>query len=551
MSRVFSEDPKDSEFKQKVSDAVEEANDKGSATVKDADTDLELSKTNDGVEIKDKLNGETTVARENPNDANDLVLDAKETETPAEGGEGKEKGDEVTISEVKPDEEYEVKASDVTFSVKGNLKAAIKAAKKFGKTITFSDFPEADFTKQDGTVQEPARNVPANTGVVDPNKTGMPANRSFAETIEEAKKAAEEDPEGSILSVDNEDGTTDQYHCKKTDKGFSWHKLDPKTMTYSSEIPEDDIVANLDGTNMNPEQQVDPHEGREGAKANEATAENFSEALKQAEDSVEETGEPAIAKDDDKVVEVSKKEDGTFSYHRIDLKNHTFSETTKEELLKDENPDKGTNEECGTFAEALDKAEKSVEETGEPAIAQEDDKQVEVSKKEDGTFSYHLINLKNHTFSETTKDELLNDDNKEGTKTLDEQVSDLEDKADEVSKDPTSDNAQNLKKQAEDLQETIQKDESFSEFKKNSLIGRLKAFCDLVKDKPASKKGHEEGSEEGSEEDKGFSSLLDFDQPYKVFANKSEVEQAQQRTFAQGQQNNNNKDYDPCLDAQF
>lgn len=138
----------------------------------------------------------------------------------------------------------------------------------------------------------------------------------------------------------------------------------------------------------------------------------------------------------------------------------------------------------------------------------------------------------------------------EDNPSVEEQISDLEDKADEVSKDPTSDNAQELKKQADSLAEEVEKSESFSDFKKKSLLGRLKAFSDLVEEKPAEEKKDETKPEETPEgEDKSFSDLLELNTPYKVFAEKSDIEKAQASATRQFSQVEG--EYDPCLDAQF
>lgn len=481
MLRAFSKKAEDLEFQKKFSEVLGEANDKGSAELKDDSTDLELNKTDDGIEIKDKLNGETTIATENPEDDNDVVLTAKEEEAPKDNNDAPASEDsKVTISEVTPDEEYKLECGKETFSVKGSLKKAINVAKKFSQNICFSDFPENDF-KPEGSNIEPEKNNPATVGVVDPEKTGMPGNRSFAETIEDVKEAAEEDPDGAIMNVeDAQTGDSTYYHCQKTDKGFSWKKLDKKTMQYSS-IPEDDIVAELSGTNMEPEQQVRDDKGIEDPEKNGLETATFAEALEKAEESVEETGEPALVNDPntDTIVQVEKSDDKEkkFSYYLVDTKDKTFSETTKGDLMK---------------------------ETSDP----------------------------------------------ESTPSVEEQVSDLEDKADEVAKDPTSDNAQELKKQADSLAEEVEKSESFSEFKKKSLLGRLKAFSDLVEEKPAEEKKDETKPEETPEgEDKSFSDLLELNTPYKVFAEKSDVEKAQASATRQFSQVEG--EYDPCLDAQF
>lgn len=471
MLRAFSKKAEDLEFQKKFSEVLGEANDKGSAELKDDSTDLELNKTDDGIEIKDKLNGETTIATENPEDDNDVVLTAKE-EAPNDNDASASEDSKVTISEVTPEEEYKLECGKETFSVKGNLKKAINVAKKFSQNICFSDFPENDL-KPDGSNIEPEKNNPATVGVVDPDKTGMPGNRSFAETIEDVKEAAEEDPDGAIMNVeDAQTGDSTCYHCQKTDKGFSWKKLDKKTMKYSS-IPEDDIVAELSGTNMEPEQQVKDDKGVEDPEKNGLETATFAEALEKAEESVDETGEPA--------------------------------------LVNDPNTDTTV--------------------------------QVEKSDDEEKKFSYYLVDTTNKTFSETSKEDLMNETpDPESVPSVEEQVSDLEDKADEVADDPTSDNAQELKKQADSLAEEVEKSESFSDFKKKSLLGRLKAFSNLIG-------GETKPENNSAAEDKSFSDLLELNTPYKVFAEKSDVEKAQASATRQFSQVEG--EYDPCLDAQF
>lgn len=481
MLRAFSKKAEDLEFQKKFSEVLGEANDKGSAELKDDSTDLELNKTDNGIEIKDKLNGETTIATENPEDDNDVVLTAKVGEAPKnDNGASASDDSKVTISEVTPEEEYKLEYGNETFSIKGNLKKAISVAKKFSQNICFSDFPENDM-KPEGSNIEPEKDLPATIGVVDPEKTGMPGNRSFAETIEDVKNAAEEDPDGAIMNVeDPETGDSTCYHCKKTDKGFSWKKLDKKTLQYSS-IPEDDIVAELDGTNMEPAQEVENNKGVEDPEKNGLETATFAEALEKAEESVDETGEPA--------------------------------------LVNDPNTDTTV--------------------------------QVEQSNDEEKKFSYYLVDTKNKIFSETTKEDLMNEtpDSKDNH-SVEEQVSDLEDKADEVANDPTSDNAQDLKKKADSLAKEVEKSESFSEFKKKSLLGRLKAFSDLVEEKPVEEKKEKLKPEETPDgEDKSFSSLLELNTPYKVFAEKSDVEKAQASATRQFSQVEG--EYDPCLDAQF
>lgn len=280
MQRVFSDSAENKSFQKKFSEALELAETEGSAKMtgddEEKDINLELTKKDDGsIEVKDLINDEVTIAKQNPEDADDVMLEKQESEpapvvpTPVPDNQPTpDTVDKVTISEITPNEEYEIKTKESTFSVKGDIKKAIVVAKKF------SEFVDVDFTEQDGTIAAPAKDVPANTGVEDPDKTGMPAERSFSEALECAKKEAEVNEDGALLQTDK-----GIYHVSKTNKGFSFCKIDLKNRAFS-ELPEVDFAAENDGTNIEPAKDTPANTGVEDPDKTGMPAErSFSEGI--------------------------------------------------------------------------------------------------------------------------------------------------------------------------------------------------------------------------------------------------------------------------------
>lgn len=290
MQRVFSNSAKDKSFQKCFSDALDVAENEGSAKVvgdgEDSDVDLEINKNEDGTfTVNDNVNDEVTKATVN---GNDVELEKVESESEPEpepepdqeqnsdpepaDPENEETSEQVTVKEVKPEEEYEITSKQGTFSVKGSLTKAISFAKKFSENSKVV----MDLTDV-GDNMNPEKNFVATTGVIDQEKAGNPSNRQFSEPkledqIEEAKKHAMDNEEGAIVEKDGRAVLIQNKEGK-----FSFYRVDTINRVFS-EIPEQDIVGTLDGTIAEPEKKNDADLGvKDPEKAGDPENRQFGE----------------------------------------------------------------------------------------------------------------------------------------------------------------------------------------------------------------------------------------------------------------------------------
>lgn len=435
MQRLFSDSETDKEFKQKVGEAIDLANTEGSSRLVEEDpsvekVDLSVEKLENGkFSIKDNDTDEVTIATVNENDPSDVKLEIPEETTdpvPAPAPEEpkkEEEGEGVVITEVIPGEEYEVKTSTNSYSVKGNLRKAIDLSKAFSS--------KAQINLLEVNNVEPEVRYPASTGIVDPEKAGTPATRSFSveEAVEKAKEEAKNNPEGAL--VNTEKGT---YHCKATDKGFSWSKLDFENKTFS-EVSEEEVL------------DKETHKDSD-----------INEVIENAKEKAKNNPEGSLVTTEKGTYHCEATDKG-FSWTKLDFKSKNFSEIPEIDIVKE---NEGTPVEPEINYEAKTGIEND-EKAGAPEA---------------------------RSFSDEVENEVV----------------ELEKKAEEVSEQPTEENTQTLKEDSEKLADKIEKTESFSTVRRNSLLSRVKMCSEVAEEACKNLKGEEEPSEE--ELEKSFSTIL-------------------------------------------
>lgn len=87
--------------------------------------------------------------------------------------------------------------------------------------------------------------------------TNSDEKNTAEEALEAAKEHAKEDEDGAIVKTES---ATVHVKYDKEAKKFSYTKIDLKNRNFS-DIPEDDIVAELEGTNMDPEKNMPADKG--------------------------------------------------------------------------------------------------------------------------------------------------------------------------------------------------------------------------------------------------------------------------------------------------
>lgn len=175
MSKLFSEETP-VEFKQTISDKVEEARENGKAELIEGEENLQFAAVEDGIVVEDQANdNEVTLIKENPDDPMDLQCEAvnmSDDETPAQkeqyeegfkAGEQYEEGKEAE----KADESDKAPTSEVSPETKeeSETQPSVEVAPMNGK----------DGDRVEDTV--PEVKVEVTTGINDAEKAGL---RSFS-----------------------------------------------------------------------------------------------------------------------------------------------------------------------------------------------------------------------------------------------------------------------------------------------------------------------------------------------------------------------------------
>lgn len=510
MLRVFSNSEADRDFQKKFGEALDLTEDQGSAKLvsdegDEEKVDLSFTKNDDGsVTVDDNINNEVTKVTDN---GDQTLLEKVETDANPEPEPTPETVDEdsVTVKEIKKDEEYSVVSKQGTFSVKGTFLTAIKAAKRFSENVVM------DLTDVTDNMN-PEKNVPANIGIIDPEKSGTPEARAFAlnpDKIKAIHKALEE-AEKSGQPYTNED-IAKKLGCKPED-------VTEARKSFSAEEP---------------------------APKNEGEKDTAEEALEAAKEHAKEDEDGAIVKTESATVHVKyDKEAKKFSYTKIDLKNRNFSDIPEDDIVAEL---EGTNMDPEKNMPA-DKGIIDPEKTGTPEARQFSQEQVDAALAKDAKDETEedKAALKEAADAGCEKSKAkLAEIQACGTQKfsdLEEGVNQLEKKAEEVSSQPTEENAQALKKDAEELEEKINSDKTYSSIKKEVLLNRVKFYSMIAEN--AYKNARTAPAELTEEQNRAFSELLKFD--VKQFASKEDIEAAT-KAFSQTEGAAEN----PCLTAQF